>query len=111
VNTQAKLDDWSHLPPPPKVKVAEPDKETKPGDGKKPAKAKVETDPANAGIRREPDLPDHEEVVPTKAAPPPEFAFPEESDEDDAARANALRRQMSGLARQASLDPADDLGL
>jgi len=110
-NTPAKLDDWSNLPLPPEVVAVEPDKGTKPGDGKKLAKAKVEADPANAGIRREPDLPEHEEVVPTKAAPPPEFAFPEESDEDDAARANALRRQMSGLARQASLDPADDLGL
>jgi len=110
-NTPAKLDDWSSLPLPPEVVVVEPDKGTKPGDGKKPPKAKVEADPANAGIRREPELPEHEEVVPTKAAPPPEFAFPEESDEDDAARANALRRQMSGLARQASLDPADDLGL
>ena len=110
-NTPAKLDDWSNLPLPPKVVAVEPDKGTKPGEGKKPAKAKVEADPANAGIRREPDLPEHEEVVPTKAAPPPEFAFPEESDEDDAARAIALRRQMSGLARQASLDPADDLGL
>ena len=110
-STPAKLDDWSSLPLPPKVVVVEPDKETQPGDGKKPAKAKVEADPANAGIRREPELPEHEEVVPTKAVPPPEFAFPEESDEDDAARATALRRQMSGLARQASLDPADDLGL
>ena len=110
-NTPAKLDDWSNLPLPPKVVVVEPDKGTKPGDGKKPAKVKVEADPANAGIRREPELPEHEDVVPTKAAPPPEFAFPEESDEDDAARATALRRQMSGLARQASLDPADDLGL
>ena len=110
-NTPTKLDDWSNLPLPPEVVVVEPDKGTKPGDGKKPAKAKVEADPANAGIRREPDLPEHEEVVPTKAAPAPEFAFPEESDDDDAARANALRRQMSGLARQASLDPADDLGL
>ena len=35
-------------------------------------------DPANAGIRREPELPQHEEIVQTKAEVTPEFTFGEE---------------------------------
>ena len=111
VGVPTKPDDWSGLPLPPKVTIVESDKETKPGAGRKMTKVNVEADPANAGIRREPELPEQEEVVSTSTAPTPEFAFDEEPGDDDAARANVLRRQMTGLARQASLDPADDLGL
>jgi len=104
-----KPDDWSGLPLPPKVAIVEPDKE--PGAGRKTTKVKLESDPNNAGIRREPELSEHEEVISARTARSPEFAFDEEPGDDGAARANALRRQMTGLARQASLDPADDLGL
>jgi hypothetical protein len=42
-----------------------------------------------------------------------EFAFEDGGAEpdDETVRLAELRRQMGGFARQASLDPADDLGL
>ena len=68
-------------------------------------------DPANGGIRREPELPEHEEIVPEQAKPAPEFVFGEDESDDDAARARALRQQARGLARQAALDPGDGMQL
>jgi type IV secretion system protein VirD4 len=68
-------------------------------------------DPANAGIRREPNLPEHEEIVtaPRKAAQ--EFDLPDDETDDDAQRLRVLQRQVRATARQVSLDPADDMGL
>jgi type IV secretion system protein VirD4 len=70
-------------------------------------------DPANAGIRREPELPDHEDIEPAKPALVSEFVFEDggEEPDDETFRLAEMRRQMGGVARQASLDPADDLGL
>jgi type IV secretion system protein VirD4 len=65
-------------------------------------------DPANAGIRREPELPEHEEVAPEPAR---EFEPPEEESDDDAQRLRAFQRNARTVARQVSLDPADDMGL
>ena len=72
-----------------------------------------EEDPANAGIRREPELPEHEEIVPQPSSPAREFEFDEEDrDEPDAAvKARALQRQFGNAVRQAPLDPADGLAL
>ena len=111
--TIAKPDDWSMLPPPPKVTVNEAAEETKARAGKKNQPRRAGDDPANAGIRRQPELPEHEDIEPVKPAPMSEFAFGEDTDHDDeeTARVAELRRQMGGLARQASLDPGDDLGL
>lgn len=68
-------------------------------------------DPANAGIRREPELPEHEEIV----APPPslaqEFELLDDEPDVDAAKANAMRARMRMVARQASLDPGDGIEL
>jgi type IV secretion system protein VirD4 len=69
------------------------------------------SDPANAGIRREPELPEHEEIAPAPAKPLPEFTFTEEEADDEIARARALRRQARGLARQAAMDPGDGIEL
>jgi type IV secretion system protein VirD4 len=108
-----KPDDWTKLLIPPKA--AEPTATTEPaagtGDGK--PTPKDNDDPANAGIRREPELPEHEDIEPSKPASVSEFAFEDGSEEpdDEAVRLAELRRQMGGFARQASLDPADDLGL
>jgi type IV secretion system protein VirD4 len=66
-------------------------------------------DPANAGIRGE--LPEHEEIVPERANPTPEFVFGEEDPDDDAVRARVLREQARGLARQAAMDPGDGIDL
>ncbi|MFZ2156438.1 MAG: type IV secretory system conjugative DNA transfer family protein, partial [Bradyrhizobium sp.] len=94
-------DDWSRLPIPAVHTVLKisPSSET-PTD-----------DPADGGIRREPELPEHEEVVREPAKPAPEFVFGEEEPDDDAVRARALRQQARGLARQAAMDPGDGIDL
>jgi type IV secretion system protein VirD4 len=68
-------------------------------------------DHANAGIRREPELPDHEEIVAEISTPTREFSFEEQDSEDGAVRAQVLRDQIRGLPRQSAMDPDDGLGL
>ncbi|WP_158915833.1 conjugal transfer protein TraG [Caulobacter sp. S45] len=108
---EARADDWSALPAPARPSGASVSKAASPAPVQKASRRSAAGDPANAGIRREPDLPEHEEVLPPRSADPLEFQFEPEGDEDQLARAAALRRQMGGVARQAALDPADDLGL
>ncbi len=66
-------------------------------------------DHANAGPRREPELPQHEEVVqpPSKAA---QDSVPPRQDPSRPIRRN-LRKRFIDLARQASLDLGDDMGM
>lgn len=91
-------DDWSaHAP-------------IKPAPASAPPAAVV--DPANGGIRREPELGAHEEVTPS---PPPatrqnEFLFDDAPDEANVAR-QALTRRSARAARQASMDPDDGIEL
>jgi type IV secretion system protein VirD4 len=68
-------------------------------------------DHANSGIRREPELLQHEEVIPERAPATPEFQFADEEPDDEAQRATTLRRQAASIARQAAMDPDDGLGL
>ena len=68
-------------------------------------------DPANAGIRREPELPDHEEIVAPPPSPADEFDLLDEEPDVDAAKARAVRARMRMAARQASLDPGDGIDL
>ena len=70
----------------------------------------AEGDPANAGIRREPELPEHEEVV---VPPPPEqeFEFLDDEPDVDAAKARAMRQRMRMVARQVSMNPDDGIDL
>ena len=68
-------------------------------------------DPANGGIRREPELPQHEEVLPAQTRATPEFSFIEEDPDDDALRARALQEQARATARQAAMDPRDGMEL
>jgi type IV secretion system protein VirD4 len=68
-------------------------------------------DRANGGIRREPELPKHEDIVPEPVKPTPEFTFEGEEPDDDAVRAEVLRQQVGGLARQATMDPGDGMEL
>jgi type IV secretion system protein VirD4 len=66
---------------------------------------------SNGGIRREPELSQHEDVVIGTPIAENEFdAFADESDAD-AVQARALSRSMQGLARSVSLDPDDQMGL
>jgi len=68
-------------------------------------------DHANSGIRREPELLQHEEVIPERAPARPEFQFADEEPDDEVQRATTLRRQAANLVRQAAMDPDDGLGL
>ncbi|PZU44389.1 MAG: conjugal transfer protein TraG [Sphingomonas sp.] len=75
---------------------------------------RAQEDEANAGLRREPELPDHVAIVKeTMDAPPAqEFSVVEDDPEEAARQAAAARRQrMRGIARQASLDPGDGIEL
>ncbi len=65
----------------------------------------------NGGLRREPELPQPEEVVLTTPLAEYDYdAGPDEGDAD-AVQAAALNRSMQGLARAVSLDPDDKMGL
>jgi type IV secretion system protein VirD4 len=68
-------------------------------------------DPANGGIRREPELAEHEDIVPEPVTPSPEFEFAEDEADEDAVRARRLRATVRGLARQAAMDPRDGIDL
>ena len=75
-----------------------------------PAWCSPAEDPANSGIRREPELPEHEEIAPEPRKPVNEFEPLEDEPDDDAQRLRAMQRQ-ARIARQAALDPADQMGL
>jgi type IV secretion system protein VirD4 len=96
------IDDWGRLPIPAVVDLASAVNAS--GEGHV-------DDPANAGVRREPELPEYEEIAPEHANPTPEFTFGEKESDDDAVRARALRQQARGLARQAAMDPGDGMEL
>jgi type IV secretion system protein VirD4 len=70
-------------------------------------------DAANGGLRREPELPDHVAIVKetTPAPPTQEFEIVDDEPEDAVRQAAVARQRMQGLARQASLDPADGMDL
>ncbi|AJE46481.1 conjugal transfer protein TraG [Celeribacter indicus] len=91
-------DDWSG-----RVVAAESRSATDAADG-------AEGDPANAGIRREPELPEHEEIVPP-SSPAWEFDILDDEPDLDAAKARALRQRMRAVARQASMNPDDGIEL
>jgi type IV secretion system protein VirD4 len=97
-------DDWSNLPLPGTSR-----------DGQKPLihgkDGKSVDDPANGGIRREPEVPEHEDVAPDRTAVKTEFEFTDEDADDDIQRAGELRRAAAGVARQAVMDPDDGLDL
>jgi type IV secretion system protein VirD4 len=95
--TSRTVDDWSALPV-----IAPP----------KPPKAARGPEDDDGGIRREPALPEHEQVAPEPGPlPEKEFAFLDEDADDDAARARAMTARMRGVARQAALDPDDGIAL
>jgi type IV secretion system protein VirD4 len=100
-NGAHSADDWSGLPAP--AVNAAPEAHSL-------GKTRSD-DPANGGIRRQPELPQHEEIAPEPVKPKPEFAFGEDPPDEDAARARALRQQVRNLARQGAMDPDDGMGL
>jgi type IV secretion system protein VirD4 len=68
-------------------------------------------DPANGGIRREPELPEHEEIAPPEQPALGEFDLLDDEPDLDAAKARRLRLQARSVARQAALDPTDGIEL
>lgn len=105
VETAAPSDDWTGLDPIVSAKPARPAR-------KERLDAPQTTDPANSGIRREPELPEHEKIEPTLGVPQGEFDFrDEEGGDEDAVRNRRLADRMRYTARQASLDPKDGIDL
>jgi len=98
--TTPPADDWSALAIPVASAGAAP------GDGNG-----VVADPANAGIRREPELPEHEEITPVERPAFNEFDVLDDDPDIDAAKAHRLRLQATSNARQATMDPDDGLEL
>ncbi|MFC3528836.1 conjugal transfer protein TraG [Paracoccus mangrovi] len=92
-------DDWSG-----RVVAAESGSATSAADG-------AEGDPANAGIRREPELPSQEEIVAPPSSPEQEFELLDDEPDVDAAKARAMRQRMRMVARQVALNPDDGIDL
>jgi type IV secretion system protein VirD4 len=68
-------------------------------------------DPDNGGIRREPELPEHEAIAPENLAQRDPFELLVDEPDDEPPQAAVLRQRMRTVARQAALDPGDGLDL
>jgi type IV secretion system protein VirD4 len=71
-------------------------------------------DPTNGGIRREPEIPDHEAVAPERTRPASSREEPmdnDDHDDEDAIRASALHSRFRSVARQATMNPDDGIAL
>ena len=72
----------------------------------------VDSDPANAGLRREPGLERHKDIAPEPAKHPiNEFEPDRDENDDDAVRRRVVTRSMRQIARQAAMDPHDGVEL
>ncbi|MEM9762499.1 MAG: type IV secretory system conjugative DNA transfer family protein, partial [Pseudomonadota bacterium] len=63
------------------------------------------------GIRREPEVPQHEDVAPALPFPREEFADLEDEPDDEVQRTRAMQTRFRTVARQAALDPDDGIEL
>lgn len=83
---------------------------TAPKPGKKAVREGNED--SDGGIRREPDLPEHEDIAPERTVPArEEFAGLDDEPDDDAQRARQMQGRFKSVARQAALDPDDGIDL
>lgn len=73
--------------------------------------SRIIADPPNAGIRREPELPEHEEIVSPDRPAVAELDPLDDDPDVDAAKARVVRQQVPSIARQATMDPADGIEL
>ncbi|MBR0945515.1 conjugal transfer protein TraG [Bradyrhizobium liaoningense] len=97
---EGRPDDWSArpLPPRPPTPMARDGEEAD------------DEDPKNVDRRKQPEL--SQEAIEKKQPVENEFALdPADDIEEDAPRIGRMNDLMQGVARQASLDPGDDLGL
>jgi len=93
--------DWTSLPVPPRPQIAAP----------KPAPESDDDDPTESERRRQPEL-SRAQPVEKKETIENEFEIGlADDDEDGAARNSRMNQLMQGVARQASLDPADGMDL
>jgi len=97
-DTITRSDDWSGRPP-----IAAPAAPRKASPGSE--------EESEGGVRREPALPEHEQIAPETPGPREEFAALDEEPDDDAQRARAMEGRSRGVARQAALDPDDGIEL
>ncbi|XIA62378.1 conjugal transfer protein TraG [Bradyrhizobium sp. TZ2] len=98
VTVVAQADDWSGLTQiPPSVELL--------------AKVKRRSRDPNGGIRREPELPQHEDVVIRAPLVENEFDTAPDDSDAEAVQARVLNRSMQGVARSVSLDPDDPMDL
>ena len=98
VTLAAKADDWSgRAQIPPSVELL--------------AKVKRRGRDPNGGIRREPELPQHEDVVIRASLVENEFDAAPDDGDADAVQARALSRSMQGVARSVAIDPDDPMDL
>lgn len=96
---QLTTDDWSGRAP---IVAPKPRKKTSSDAG----------EDADGGIRREPELPEHEDIAPEPAqSAREEFASLDDEPDDDAQRARQMQGRFRSIARQASLDPDDGIDL
>ena len=101
---ECRADDWTNLPPPERPAASD---RTKPAAEAPDMK---DDDPANGGIRRQPELSEHEDIAP-ETEPKPETEFDFDDEDTDAVRRRAIDRAMHRTARQAALDPNDGIEL
>ncbi len=106
------------LPPPPPPPRRRPDGGSTPPtvgswDGAiiAPSPRASDGDPANGGPRREPELPDHEEIAPKAPESAQEFETADDHDDDGPSAPPDFDQQARNAARQAPLDPSDELGM
>ncbi len=98
---QGRPDDWTALPVPPRPEITET----------KPAPENEDDDPTESERRLQPEL---NRVQPVERKEPIENEFEigiPDDDEDEATRNSQMNRMMQGVARQASLDPGDDMDM
>ena len=99
VSKELQADDWSDRAP---VAAPKPRKRASSDAG----------EDADGGIRREPELPEHEDIAPEPApSAREEFAGLDDETDDDAQRARQMQGRFRSIARQASLDPDDGIDL
>jgi type IV secretion system protein VirD4 len=98
VTLATQADDWSgRAQIPPSVELL--------------AKLKRKSRDPNGGIRREPELPQHEDVVVRAPLAENEFDAAPDDGDADAVQARALSRSMRGIARSVTIDPDDPMDL
>lgn len=100
---RAQADDWTGSRDPISVSPAE--------NGSAAGSLTQASDPDNAGIRREPELPEHEAIVPETPPPRSEFDLIDDDADDNPPPIDPVAQRVRGTARQAAMDPNDGIDL